>query len=140
MTDMYMCLYTMQSDNCCYIQIDMHANMHTDKRAHRQVLHSCNTINMYAYVHCDHSHFCPIHLNSCLWHCSAVSHGCPNATRRVIIRWHVWRSWGGCEDNCLTTIYIYIYIYTLYIYSIYVCLVIMYLYTNIYIYILHFFI
>ena len=54
---------------------------------------------MYAYVHCDHSHFCPIHLNSCLWHCSAVSHGCPNATRRVIIRGNVWRSWGGCEDN-----------------------------------------
>ena len=54
---------------------------------------------MYAYIHCVHNHVCPIHLNSSLWHGSAVSHGCPNATRRVIIRWNVWRSWGGCGDK-----------------------------------------
>ena len=47
-------------------KLDIEPKLQTDMHASNIIQHSCNTINMYAYVHCVHSHFCPIHLNSCL--------------------------------------------------------------------------
>ena len=44
----------------------MQTDMHTDKHAHRQSWQSCSTSNsnsmyVYAYIHCAHSHCCSVH-------------------------------------------------------------------------------
>ena len=62
---------------------------------------------MYAYVQCVHSHFCPIHLNSCLWHCSAVWFVCKHLdVYRCMVCMHIVMHidvWYVCKHLCTHT-------------------------------------